>query len=318
MKVTISVAANHLKNVAGVAKGVSDPFAVLTALPLTPQDGTPLIIGKTEVIKNTLDPDWTATFNLDFELGKPKNILVKIFDEVRKGDNKSMGSAVFEVGDVLGSKGSIKAKHIKGGKGVITLKIEQFKDYGSLRLKMSGVKLKNFDGLFNKSDPFFEIRKKNASSKTSIWDVVHRSSYIKDDLNPNWELESLPLSIICDGNLDEILKVTIYDHESSGKHELMGEFDTSVNGLVAAKKSNGFEMKRKGKTTGKIVVHVAEIVGADSGNDDVPIQAMSNVKISPSAPIIPVPVSTSKATFVDYIKGGCEINLSLAIDFTGE
>jgi hypothetical protein len=40
---------------------------------------------------------------------------VTIFDEVRKGENKSMGSAVFDVAEVLAARGSTKAKKVKGG-----------------------------------------------------------------------------------------------------------------------------------------------------------------------------------------------------------
>lgn len=35
--------------------------------------------------------------------------------KVRKGDNKSMGSAVFDIAEVLGARGSTKGKKIRGG-----------------------------------------------------------------------------------------------------------------------------------------------------------------------------------------------------------
>ena len=86
MKLGVSFKATNLKNVAGAFKDKSDPFAVITLL-RNHHDDKPQIIGKTEVIKNSLDPDWVAIFTVDYELGEPTNILVKIFDEVRKGDN---------------------------------------------------------------------------------------------------------------------------------------------------------------------------------------------------------------------------------------
>jgi hypothetical protein len=55
MKLEISVHALKLKNVAGAFKGTSDPFAILTQVATTP--GTqPKVLGKTEVIKNNLNP----------------------------------------------------------------------------------------------------------------------------------------------------------------------------------------------------------------------------------------------------------------------
>lgn len=324
MKLNLSLKATKLKNVAGTFKGTSDPFAVVTLL-ANNREAKPRILGKTEVIKNSLDPDWVTTFTIDYELGQPVNVLVKVFDEVRKGENKSMGSAVFDIGAILGSKGSTKAKRMQDGKGTLFARVEEVKGDGrKLKLKMSGLKLKNLDGFFNKSDPFYELMKKDHGLRGSEWNVVHRSSYIKDNLNPNWDLEYIDLGILCGGNLDEIFMLSVYDHESSGKHELMGRFETSVNGLIQAKQSPGIPLKRNDKVSGSIVVHVAEVVGGNENDPntrevEVPVlaQSMSNVRLEPSAPPLPQPIPVNRPTFADYVRGGCEINLCVAIDFTG-
>ena len=47
-KVVISVYAARLKNVAGLGKGTSDPFAICTLLAGGPQE-KPQVLGKTEV-----------------------------------------------------------------------------------------------------------------------------------------------------------------------------------------------------------------------------------------------------------------------------
>ena len=123
MKLLISLNAQNLQNVAGAFKGTSDPFAVVTLAGNKPGDA-PRIIGKTEVVKNDLSPNWTTTFDIDYDLGEPSTILVKIFDEVRKGDNIPMGSAVFEVGAVLGAKGNTRGKKMDKDKGKIFVKVE--------------------------------------------------------------------------------------------------------------------------------------------------------------------------------------------------
>lgn len=101
MRVELSVHAAKLKNVAGAFKGTSDPFAVCTMMPAAPGE-KPRVLGKTEVIKNNLNPQWVTSFELDYEMGTPCKVAINIFDEIRKGDNKSMGSAVFDIGEVLG------------------------------------------------------------------------------------------------------------------------------------------------------------------------------------------------------------------------
>lgn len=55
MKLEISVHALKLKNVAGAFKGTSDPFAILTQMATTP-GAQPQVLGKTEIIKNNLNP----------------------------------------------------------------------------------------------------------------------------------------------------------------------------------------------------------------------------------------------------------------------
>ena len=47
-KVTLELHAQGLKNIAGAFKGKSDPFAVVTLLPNSPQ-GQVKVLGKTEV-----------------------------------------------------------------------------------------------------------------------------------------------------------------------------------------------------------------------------------------------------------------------------
>ena len=316
MKLSVSLKATKLKNVAGAFKGQSDPFAVVTILG-NQRDSKPQIIGKTEVIKNSLDPDWTTTLRIDYELGEPANLLVKIFDENSKGENVPMGSAIFDVGHILGSKGSSKAKKMKDDKGTLFVRLEKAMGCGTFKLKMSGVDLKNLDGFFNKSDPFYEFAKKDLGLRGTEWNVVYRSSYVKNDLNPNWDEQNMDLAILCGGNLDEPLVLRVYDHEGSGTHELMGQIETSVNGLIAAKDSGeSMPLMKEGDGTGYIVVHTA-CVSDGEDDDDVPTNAISNVCLKPYTPPLPQPVPAGKPTFTDYIRGGCEINLNVAIDFTG-
>ena len=116
MKVELSLYASQLKNRAGGAfsSAISDPFCVVTALATAP--GTkPNILGKTEVVQNSLSPHWVKVFLLDYELGTPIKVACNLFDQAVKGktDNKTMGSAVFDIGELLGARGNTKAKKLK-------------------------------------------------------------------------------------------------------------------------------------------------------------------------------------------------------------
>jgi len=64
------------------------------------------------------------------------------------------------------------------------------------------------------------------------WNAVFKSESIKNTLEPNWKTKSIPLSLLCAGDYDCPLKLSIYDYESKGDHVLMGEIETTVNILL--------------------------------------------------------------------------------------
>lgn len=127
---------------------------------------------------------------------------------------------------------------------------------GTLALKLKGEKLKNTEGLFRKPDPFFALQKQ---SEAGEWNNVLVSDVIKDTLNPSWEEVNLDLSALGCGDLDSALRIVVFDQESDGKHELMGFFESSVNGLLSSSESGqSICMPKKG---GTIIVAEAALSG---------------------------------------------------------
>lgn len=114
------------------------------------------------------------------EFGKETHINVSVIDAVRKRSDKPMGSAVFEIGDVLGSAGSVKAKKFKKG-GTVYCRLQKAppRDAGKLALRLRGIKLKNVEGLFKKSDPFYEVRRTYDGPGGGSWTPVYRSQHVK-------------------------------------------------------------------------------------------------------------------------------------------
>jgi len=60
-----------------------------------------LYIPRMHRIKNTLNPKWTTYFDLDYHMGRIERINVGVYDEIRKGQHKPMGSAVSFVSRVM-------------------------------------------------------------------------------------------------------------------------------------------------------------------------------------------------------------------------
>jgi hypothetical protein len=152
-------------------------------------------------------------------------------------------------------------------------------------------------------------------------DKIYRSEDIHNNLNPEWKEAVLELGVLCGGNLDNSLKVIVYDHESSGKHKLMGEFETSVKGLqTAAEHNTPIKIMKKGKETGTVIVVKAMVAGVEEVTEELSRVTVSHPPASaPSAsPAAFVPQSHGGGgSFVDYVSGGCELNVAVAIDFTG-
>lgn len=309
MKLEISLHASKLQNVAGAFKGTSDPYAVVTQIATT-AGAAPTVLGKTEVMKNSLSPNWIKVFEVDYQLGTPQKICVQIYDEVRKGDNKSMGSSTFEIGDVLGARGSCKARKLKKG-GTIFCHVAKAKGSGHLRLGLSATKLKNTEGFMRKSDPFFELCSRRDGAGNLTWDNVFRSEKVKNNLSPTWRDATVALSVLNKGDLEKPILIQVFDHESDGNHELMGKVETSVKELTTLVGST-LNLQLKGKNTGTLNVQKVELAGIEQLTEK-----MEEVSVTPVAPIATFVPPPTAPTFADYIGGGCEINVGVAIDFTG-
>jgi hypothetical protein len=150
---------------------------------------------------------------------------------------------------------------------------------------------------------------------------VYQSNVVRHDLHPLWNQAQLDIEAVCNGDLDRSIKIIIWDHRRSGKHKHMGEFETSVAGLLNAKEMEesgdvvSFQVKKHDKSIGSCEVVKASIIG---GTNNVAKQ-QSPKAASPSGGKQSRPheiPASEKPEFIDYLTGGCQISLAVAIDFT--
>ena len=109
----------------------------------------------------------------------------------------------------------------------------------------------------------------------------------------------MKLSIFCSAHLFSLKYFT--------QHTRIGYVETSVNGLIAARSS---EDGLKLRDAVKIIVHKAIVEGQTSEQELSDNSSVINSMVSMSMDDI-------DPKFSDYILGGCEISLIVAIDFTG-
>jgi hypothetical protein len=203
-RLQLSLFAKDLKNLSGFLQK-SDPFAVVTVRGDNP-DNAPYVAGQTEVVYNNLNPAWsTVVFLEGYKFGVPFYVEVGVFDfdaqKIGKKErdlaktssvanvritatpssrdlyktgrlpHKVMGTALFEVGEMLAARGNVVSKSLQTG-GAIYAQLERSREEGELgnvRLQMHGVDLTNLQRHLFKSSPFFEMYRKVERPTGAIW-----------------------------------------------------------------------------------------------------------------------------------------------------
>jgi hypothetical protein len=118
--------------------------------------------------------------------------------------------------------------------GKVTVKTEAKADTRDLFcVNLSATGLSNKEGFFAKSDPFLIVSRCNEDgSYSKVW----QSPVVMDCLTPKWGPMKLSLATLCNGDIHRPIKIEIFDHEKSGKHEFMGQVtDVSIHQLCEAR-----------------------------------------------------------------------------------
>ncbi|KAM3859057.1 copine-8-like [Diretmus argenteus] len=239
----------------------SDPICVLYTQGIGNKEWREF--GRTEVIDNTLNPDFVRKFILDYFFEERQNLRFDLYDVDSKSANLSkhdfLGQACCTLGEVVGSLGSRMEKPLGGipGKkcGTIIVKAEELNNCReSVLMQFCGNKLDKKD-FFGKSDPFLVFYRSNEDGTT--------------------------------------IKMEVYDWDRDGSHDIIGEFSTSYRELSRGQSQfNVYEVinpKKKGKKK----------------------KYLNSGTVTLLSFLVDIDV-----TFLDYIKGGTQINFTVAIDFT--
>ena len=121
---------------------------------------------------------------------------------------------------------------------------------------------------------------------------VYQSKTIMKTLNPSWGKFHMRIWDLCGKDMSQEIKVECFDWDKYSSDDLIGEATFTLEKVISAGAKKEIELihpklksKKKYKNSGKLVFE--------------------------SAKLIKVP------TFIEYLRGGLEINLMVAIDFTG-
>ncbi|KAK5933503.1 hypothetical protein CgunFtcFv8_013979 [Champsocephalus gunnari] len=256
-------------------------------------------LARTERLKNTSSPAFSQRLKLDYHFEKVQNLKLGVYDIDNSssdlGDDDYLGGVELTLGQIVSSKTLTRPLQLKkgkpAGKGSITITAEEIKDNRAIELEFEAKNLDKKD-MFGKSDPFLEFFKKADDGK---WQLVHRTEVVKNNLSPSWKKFTVALQTFCGSDLERPLKVDCSDYDSDGTHDLIGSFTTKVSELMKAAGGSPVSFdcihpdKQKKKKSYK-----------NSG-----VVSLKNSKM------------LTQYTFLDYVMGGCQINFTVGVDFTG-
>ncbi|XP_064288866.1 copine-9 isoform X4 [Passer domesticus] len=293
-KVELTVSCRNLLDMDTFSK--SDPVVVLFVQVSGSSEWKEF--GRTEVIDNTLNPDFVRKFVLDYYFEEKQNLRFDVYNV----DSKScsalkqdfLGQAFVALGEVIGSQRGRLERPLTGvpGKrcGTILLLAEELsncRDIVTMQLCANKLDKKDF---FGKSDPFLVFYRSN---EDGTFTICHKTEVVKNTLNPVWQPFTIPVRALCNGDYDRTVKIDVYDWDRDGSHDFIGEFATSYRELSRAQSQ----------------FTVYEVLN--------PRKKCKKKKYVNSGTVTLLSFSVeSEFTFVDYIRGGTQLNFTVAIDFT--
>uniref|UniRef100_A0A803YEA3 Copine 4 n=1 Tax=Meleagris gallopavo TaxID=9103 RepID=A0A803YEA3_MELGA len=197
-----------------------------------------LQVDRTEVIRTCINPVFSKLFTVDFYFEEVQRLRFEVHDISSNHNGLKeadfLGGMECTLGQIVSQRKLSKSllKHGNtAGKSSITVIAEELSgndDY--VELSFSARKLDDKD-FFSKSDPFLEIFRMNDDATQQL---VHRTEVVMNNLNPAWKTFKVSVNSLCSGDQDRRLKCIVWDWDSNGKHDFIGEFSSTFKEMRGA------------------------------------------------------------------------------------
>ncbi|OBS77117.1 hypothetical protein A6R68_16420 [Neotoma lepida] len=233
-KVELRLSCRHLLDRDPLTK--SDPSVVL----LQQTQGQWLQVDRTEVVKSSLHPVFSKVFTVDYYFEEVQKLRFEVYDThgpsgLSCQDDDFLGGMECTLGQIVAQKKMTRPLLLRfgrnAGKSTITVIAEDISgNNGYVELSFQARKLDDKD-LFSKSDPFLELYRVNDDGSEQL---VYRTEVVKNNLNPVWEPFKVSLNSLCSCEETRPLKCLVWDYDSRGKHDFIGEFTTTFAAMQKA------------------------------------------------------------------------------------
>ena len=235
-------------------------------------------IGRTSAKKNNLNPNWSDSFIVDYFFEVKQNIRFEVYDYDDSSPD-SLGNTFSTIGELVSKGTSILNLSIGGS---LVVRIQEVKNSReSFIFGLRGIKLDKKD-TFGKSDPYLIFYKSIGENQ---WTEVHRTEVVQNTLDPIWRKFELSEQNLCNCDRSQKVRVECYDWDRISSHDLIGVFEVPFINLITP--GSRFELYYAKKKRNAGTIEVMDVT----------------VKLNLS--------------FIDYLRVGVQLSLSVAIDFTG-
>lgn len=249
-------------------------------------------VGTTEIIMDSLNPEWVASFDVQYKFEENQAFKVYVYhigdpaNPRNMTGNQKVGELEFSLHEVVTAADQILIKPISDKAGaVIEITGEEVHNNTNEYLSF------NLEGQFKAGKKMFYVVYKllvpeeESENGKAIWKPVYKSE--TKDVNSSSKVlfnkAEVRISDLLRGNQENEVKIEFFISKSNGRHINSGYIEFSTT-----------EMKEKQNTNAEFDLK--------HGSGSIKLNGMA---------------IQHKASFLEYIFGGCELNLAIAIDFTG-
>ncbi|XP_033745300.1 copine-8-like isoform X2 [Pecten maximus] len=296
-QVEISVACKNLRDKDAFSK--SDPIVVVFTKDV--RTNSYYELGRSEMVKNCLNPQFVKKFTMNYFFEESQKLKFEVYDvdspSQRLDAHDFLGRLECTLGEIVSALGGKLEKPmtgLKGTPGLITIRAEEIstcKESVTMHFCATHLDKKDFLG---KSDPFLIFYRANEDKS---YTTVHKTEVIKNTLNPTWRPFMITARALCNGDYDRAIKVECYDWDGDGGHDLIGEFTTNLREMTRGGTSGSFQ-----PFTREVINPKKKAKKKNYKNSGQVTLTSCKIEIHPS--------------FLDYVKGGTQLNFTVAIDFT--
>jgi len=330
-------------------KNLSDKDAFSKSDPMVELYMDNQLVGRTEEIKNNLNPSFNTPIKIQYFFEKLQNLTIKIIDvdNHQKLIGESLGYVTTTLGDIVSQepetaytlpiqkgKGTLTityeeiipsfrktlaSEYIASGNNLVTQELKKDTPYTITEekfiIKAKGINLEKMD-FFGKSDPYYCIYRLVGQKKIQIY----KSEKIKKNLNPVWKAAELK-------NLDENCLapeqkfwIEVYDYDKFGSDDLIGEvrlddlfYDITPDGKefrAVLTSTSGKHKNNRGEIVLNIIHEVSTIEKVTKA-----YSVISHYNFANNLKTYPNLLST--ISFVDAMRMGMLLHVMCAIDYTG-